>query len=87
MVIVSGTPSPCCFHSIRMQESTGRTTRYPSAAMAGDQVDELRQRLLAQAWLYDNPEAYASGVEAALRAIAQLPAEPPAQPHRNRPAS
>lgn len=36
-------------------------------------MDELRQRLLTQAFLYDSPEAYAAGVEAALRAVQRLP--------------
>lgn len=37
-------------------------------------MDEVRRKLLAQAFLYDHPEAYASGVEAALRAVRELPA-------------
>ena len=36
-------------------------------------MDELRQRLVTQAFLYDNPEAYVAGVEAALRAVQRLP--------------
>lgn len=39
----------------------------------GYKVDELRQRLLTQAFLYDSPEAYTAGVEAALRAVQRLP--------------
>jgi hypothetical protein len=37
-----------------------------------DEVDELRRRLLAQAFLYGSPDAYRSGVEAVLRAIGQI---------------
>jgi len=36
-------------------------------------MDEIRQRLLTQAFLYDSPEAYVAGVEAALRALQRLP--------------
>lgn len=48
--------------------------------LQGNEVDELRQRLLAQAFLYDDPEAYVSGVEAALRAVERLAPAPPAVP-------
>ncbi len=41
-------------------------------------MDEIRQRLLSQAFLYDHPEAYTSGVEAALTAVERLSASPPA---------
>ncbi len=37
-------------------------------------MDEIRQRLLSQAFLYDHPEAYTSGVEAALTAVERLSA-------------
>lgn len=39
----------------------------------GYKMDEIRQRLLTQAFLYDSPQAYAAGVEAALRALQPLP--------------
>lgn len=56
-------------------------------------MDEVRQRLLTQAFLYDSPEAYAAGVEAALRAVQRLPAgadqaaETAARPRPRRSAS
>lgn len=59
----------------------------------GYKMDELRQRLLTQAFLYDSPDAYAAGVEAALRAVQRLPtgaddaAEAAARPRPRRSAS
>jgi hypothetical protein len=52
-----------------------------------EELDELRRKLLAQAFLYDHPEAYSSGVEAALHAVRRLPAAELREPSAPRASS
>ena len=44
---------------------------------------ELLQRLMDQAFLYDDPTAYQAGVQAAWRALREEPAIPSAPPPRD----
>jgi hypothetical protein len=45
-----------------------------------DGVERLRDRLLAQAFLFDEPDTYAAGVEDALAEITRLLTPEPAAP-------
>lgn len=40
-------------------------------------ADDLRERLVAEAFLYDDPSAYIAGVDAALRVVRRLEGDDP----------